>query len=94
MDFDVYEFGKDGEPAALADYAAKEAKEYNASAKTRTINGIPVAYYEATEKDGDKSYSTLTYIMDNGSEYAEIVFWLDGSDAAAPAETIISSLAK
>ena len=92
LDFDVYEFAK-GDDAVLASYAAKEAKEYNATAKTRTINGITVAYYEAVEQDGGKDYNTLTYIFESGDEYVEIVFWLDGSDAASLAERIISSLA-
>ena len=37
-------------------------------------------------------YETLTYVLDGGDEYVEIVFWLDGDSAQAEADQIMSSL--
>ena len=41
--------------------------------------------------DGQE-YETLTYILDGGDEYVEIVFWLDGDNAQAEADQIMNSL--
>lgn len=92
LDFDVYEFDKAEDPV-LADYIAKEAVKYNTTAQTREINGVTVAYYEATEENDGKEYATLTFVFEAGNEYVEIVFWMDGEEAPTLAETIIASLA-
>ena len=92
LDFDVYYWAK-GDGETLESTAAAEAEEYQSEAKSRVINGIATMYYnvEAEESD-DGTFPTLTYIIDNGDYLAEIVFWLDGDDAAAEAEAIISTL--
>ena len=95
LDFDVYQFAKDGLPAALSDYAAQEASEYAGVTEVVTddeINGIPVAWYRAVEEYDEAEYDTITYVMDAGDQYVEIVFWLDGEDANAEAEAIMSTL--
>jgi len=38
------------------------------------------------------AFNTLTYILDGGNEYVEVVFWLDGETADAEAEAIIRTL--
>ena len=95
LDFDVYQFSKDGYPNALAEYAAEEVTGYNEVSQLVTdgeVNGIPAAWYRTVEVYQDTSFNTLTYIMDGGDEYVEIVFWLDGENADAEADAIIRTL--
>ena len=95
LDFDVYQFSKDGYPNALAEYAAEEVNGYNEVSQLVTdgeVNGIPAAWYRTVEVYQDASFNTLTYILDGGDEYVEIVFWLDGENADAEADAIIRTL--
>lgn len=94
LDFDVYQFSKEGLPEDLADYVAKEAEKYSASAvETQAlVNGIPVGWYRTVENYDGVDYETLTCAMDAGGEYVEIVFWLDGLTAGAEADAILQSL--
>lgn len=94
LDFDVYQFSKEGYPEALADMAAQEAAEYNASEVVTdgSVNGIAAAWYRATESYDGQSYTTLTYVLEDGGDYVEIVFWLDGENAEAEARAIIDTL--
>ena len=80
LDFDVYQFSKEGYPEVLADFTEQEAGEYNASeiVTDGNINGIDAAWYRAEETYDGQEYETLTYVLDGGDEYVEIVFWLDG----------------
>ena len=96
LDFDVYQFGKDGLPEALSEYARQEASEYAADDSLATdleINGVPAACYRAVEEDEGVEYETVTYILDAGDQYVEVVFWLDSFIAGAEADGIIHSLA-
>ena len=93
VDFDVYEWAK-ATDETLADAIAEEAKEFDAEAKETEINGIKAAYYNATEESEGKEYATVTYMIDNGDEFVEIVFWLDGENAQAEVDAIIATLAK
>ncbi|MBQ8111067.1 MAG: hypothetical protein IJ124_12990 [Clostridia bacterium] len=95
LDFDVYQFSKAGLSENLADYAAEEAAACYGVTELVTdevINLIPVAHYRAVEEFEEGEYDTLTYIMDDGDEYVEIVFWLDGLTAEAEADYIIHNL--
>lgn len=95
LDFDVYQFGKEGQPATIAEYAAAEAATYPEVSELVTdgeINGIPVAWYRAVDECEEGEYDTITYIFESGDEYFEIVFWLDGPTAGAEADFIIQSL--
>lgn len=95
LDFDVYQFSKEGYPAALEDFTAQEAEEYGALSVTTgmLINGIPAAMYIADETYEDQSYQTATYVLEDGDQYLEITFWLDGEDAYAEAVEIMGTLA-
>ncbi len=93
VDFDVYEWAK-ATDETLAAAIAEEAKEFDAEAKETEINGIAAAYYNATEESEGKEYKTVTYMIDNGDEFVEIVFWLDGENAEAEVDAIIATLAK
>ena len=95
LDFDVYQFGKDGYPDALAVYVEDEVSGYNAVTDLVTdgeVNGIPAAWYRTVEEYQDVAFDTLTYILDGGNEYVEVVFWLDGDTAGAEADAIIRTL--
>lgn len=94
LDFDVYQFSKDGLPQALAEYAEQEASEYEgvSGIETDEINLVPVAWYHAVEEYEEGEYDTVTYIIDAGDEFVEVVFWLDGLTAEAEADYIIHNL--
>ena len=93
VDFDVYEWAK-ADDETLTDAAAEEAAKYKAEAEETTINDLPVAFYKAVEESKGTEYNTVTYMIDNGEEFVEIVFWLDGEDAEAEVEAIMATLAK
>ncbi len=92
MDFDIYQFSKDGYPADLMDYAAKEAAEYGAVADRIVINGVPVALYYAVEAFEDSDYKTLTAIVDAGDDYVELVFWTWDLFTDYEAQTVLHTL--
>ena len=97
LDFDVYQFGKDGYPDALAVYVEDETSGYNEVTdlvKDGEVNGIPAAWYRTVEEYQDVAFNTLTYILDGGNEYVEVVFWLDGDNADAEADAIIHTLSR
>ena len=56
------------------------------------INGIPAAWYRTVEEYQDVAFNTITYILDGGNEYVEVVFWLDGDTADDEADFIIRTL--
>jgi hypothetical protein len=94
LDFDVYQFTKEGRPDSLTAYTEQEAAEYNAFEVVtgEKINGIDVAWYWAKETYDGKEYTTLNYLFEDGDQYVEIAFWLDGETAEAEAQEIISTL--
>lgn len=94
MDFDVYQFSKEGYPDTLAEFAAQEAAEYQAAEVVTDgeVNGIAAAWYRATETYEGQEYSTLTYVLEDGGDYVEIAFWLDGETAEAEAQAIMNTL--
>ena len=97
LDFDVYQFSKEGYPEDLADYVVEEASGYNSVSELVTdgrINGIPAGWYRTVEVYQDAEFNTLTYVLDGGGEYVEICFWLDGDSADAEAGAIINSLSQ
>ena len=94
LDFDVYQFGKEDYPETLAAFIEEEAAQYEAAeiVTDGNINGIDIAWYRATEEYDGQSYTTLTYALEDGDDYVEIAFWLDGEDAEAEAQAIIETL--
>ena len=95
LDFDVYQFSKEGYPESLSDFVQQEAHDYSATevVTDENINGIAVACYRAVETYDGQEYSTLTYVMEDGNEYVELAFWLDGETADEEARAIINTLA-
>ena len=96
MDFDVYQFSKEGYADTLAEFVTAEAADYNASevVTDAEINGIAVGYYRSVEESDGTEYNVITYALEDGDEYVEVVFWLDGDTAEAEADAIINTLAK
>lgn len=94
MDFDVYQYGKEGLPEDLAELAVKEAELYETTdIKTDVdVNGINAARCEAVEPFEGKDYDTITYFLDDGDTYVEVVFWMGDDTSEAQAEEIFSTL--
>ena len=94
LDFDIYQFSKEGYPDTLTEFVMQEAEEYGAFSigPQMEINGIPAGMYMAKETYEDKEYTTATYAFEDGGQYVEIVFWLDGEEAVNEATEIIYSL--
>ncbi len=91
MDFDVYQFGKDG--MTLEEYAKKEAKEYKADGVEEvTYNGISMMQYYSQEEYDGESYHVANYIFENDDDFVELTFWLDGDDAEELVEKILFSI--
>ena len=93
VDFDVYQWAK-AEGETLADAVTEEAAEYEAEAGITEINGFEVAYYTATEESEGTDYNTVTFIVEDGNDFVEIVFWLDGENATDIVDAIIGSIAR
>ena len=96
LDFDIYQFSKEGYADTLAEFVTEEAADYNASevVTDAEINGIAVGYYRSVEEEGGEEYDVITYAFEDNGEYVEVAFWLDGDDAQAQADAIISTLSK
>lgn len=94
LDFDVYQFSKDGYPDILAESLEMEAAVYEATeiVTDGSINGIDIGWYRAVEVYDGQEYTTLTYMLEDGDDYVEIVFWLDGETAEEEAQAIINTL--
>lgn len=93
MDFDVYQFSKEGWPDTLEGIMLQEKEKYNASGwGTQQVNGIDMGWFDAEEEYEGVTYETYTYILDSGDDYVEITFWLDGENAAQDAEKIMESI--
>ena len=96
IDFDVYQFSKEGYPDTLAEFVTEEAADYNASeiVTDAEINGIAVGYYRSVEAFEDEEYNVITYAFEDNGEYVEVAFWLDGDTAEAEVDAIINTLTK
>ena len=97
VDFDVYQFPKKDAAQELSQYVLEEAAMYDKASEIDTnfvINGIPTAWYRTPDTYADQEYDTLTCILDNDTEYVEIVFWMDGQNAQQEVNAIIKSLSK
>ena len=94
LDFDVFQFSREGYPDTLAEFVAQEAAEYNAAeiVTDGDVNGIAAGWYRATENYDGQDYTTLTYALEDGDDYVEIAFWLDGETAEAEARAIMETL--
>lgn len=91
LDFDIYQWNlASGETLEAA--AKNEAKEYGATVDSKTIGKTTVYFYNAKEESEGKKYDTVSYLMENNGTVVEIVFWLDGKNAAKTANAIMDTL--
>jgi hypothetical protein len=91
MDFDVYQFEKEG--MTLREYAESEAEEYKADKiEEVTYNGISMMLYYSQEEYEGKSYRVSNYIFENDTDFVELSFWLDGDDAEDIVQQILFSI--
>ncbi|MCQ2508438.1 MAG: hypothetical protein MJ097_06590, partial [Dorea sp.] len=93
VDFDVYQWAKAADET-LEDAAKEEAEKFGAEVRDSVINDISFVYYEATEESDGTEYPTVTYIAEDGDNFVEIVFWMDGDDSPAEVDAIISTIAR
>ena len=93
MDFDVYQIPVEGNIEELSEYVRDESQKRDSGALATSINGIPCAYYYATEQYEEKDYRTLVYVFKDNIDYIKMVFWLDG-DSFEEAMDIIDTVWK
>lgn len=91
VDFDLYQWAK-AEGETLAEVAAEEATEYGAEAVAVTCNDVPAYFYTAEEESDGVTYTTNTYMFENGAFFAEIVFWMDGEDAEQIVQCMLDTM--
>ena len=59
-----------------------------------TVGDLTVMKYSAVEESEGTEYTTVTIIAEDGSDFVEVVFWLDGDDAEAFVNSIIDTLTR
>lgn len=91
VDFDLYQWAK-AEGETLADVAAAEAAEFGAEAAEVACNDVPAYFYAAEEESDGVTYTTNTYLFENGDYFAEIVFWMDGEDAELTVQCMLDTM--
>ncbi len=88
MDFDLYYWAKaTGE--TLEDAVAEETTN---EVKTTTVNGIDLFYYNDIEDSIDGTFPTITYIMEDGDYFVELVFYVDGENAEQKIADIVNTI--
>ena len=91
LDFYVYHFGKIGLPDKLAELPKKLSNVIEIKTDLN-VNGIRVSYGKAIEPFEDGDYNTLTYFLDNGDSYVEVLFRLGDETSEEQAKDIFSTL--
>ena len=57
------------------------------------LSAVRALGVEVEETFDGLEYATLTYVLEDGDDYVEIAFWLDGGNAEAEAKAIMDTLA-
>ena len=95
MDFDIYQFPRPDPEMSLEEYTKKSADDFNGSnAHTRKINGIQVGTYLSREFYDGIEYDVMAALIEDGDDYVEVVFWLDGENAGQEASAILNTLSE
>ena len=95
MDFDIYQFPRPDPEMSLEEYTKKSADDFNGSnAHTRKINGIHVGTYLSREFYDGIEYDVMAALIEDGDDYVEVVFWLDGENAGQEASAILNTLSE
>lgn len=91
IDFDVYQWTL-AEGETLENTAIAEAEEFGSEAVLLNINSYDVYSYLAVEAYEDAEYTTRTVLMQYGDDVVEVVFWLDGDNAAETVDEALQTL--
>ncbi|MER2152289.1 MAG: hypothetical protein ABS900_11805, partial [Candidatus Limivicinus sp.] len=95
MDFDIYQFFRPDPEMSLEAFTKKTAEDFNGrKARVRKINGIEVGTYLSREVYDGIEYDVMTALIEDGDDYVEIVFWLDGENAEQEATDILNTLSE
>ena len=95
MDFDIYQFSRPNPEMSLEEFTEKTAADFNGSeVRIRMINGIEVGTYQSREVYDGIEYDVMSALIEDGDDYVEIVFWLDGDNAEQQAEAILNTLSE
>ena len=95
MDFDIYQFFRPDPEMSLEAFTKKTAEDFNGSkARVRKINGIEVGTYLSREVYDGIEYDVMAALIEDGDDYVEIVFWLDGENAEQEATDILNTLSE
>ena len=93
MDFDIYQFLKSDPEKSLEEYLHTAAADFDGTdVNYRQINGVNVGTYKSKEVYDGVEYDVLVALMEEGAEYVEVVFWLDGVTAEQDAADILNTL--
>ena len=93
MDFDIYQFLKPDPEMSLEEYLPIAAAAFDGTeVNYRQINGVNVGSYKSKEIYDGVEYDVLVALMEEGNEYVEVVFWLDGDTAEQEAADILNTL--
>ena len=80
---------------SLEAFTKKTAADFNGrNARTRTINGIEVGTYLSREFYDGIEYDVMSALIEDGDDYIEVVFWLDGENAVQEATAILNTLSE
>ena len=95
MDFDIYQFPRPDPEMSLEEYTIKSADDFNGNnARTRVINGIEVGTYLSREFYDGIEYDVMAALIEDGDDYVEVVFWLDGENAGQESTAILYTLSE
>lgn len=93
MDFDIYQYKKPDPEMSLEDYVYKSAEEFKGSdIRFRLTQGFYMGTYLCKETYEGVTYDVLVALMEDGDEYVEIVFWLEGENAERTARNILRTI--
>lgn len=95
MDFDIYQFPKTDPEMSLEEFTAQNAESFvGHDVQVREINGIEVGTYLSREFYDGIEYDVMTALIEDGGDYIEVVFWLDGENAGQEAMNILNTLSE
>ena len=95
MDFDIYQFPRPYPEMSLEEYTKKLAADFNGSeARIQIVNGIEVGTYLSREYYDGIEYDVMAALIEDGDDYLEVVFWLDGENAEQEATAILNTLSE
>ena len=95
MDFDIYQFPKPNAEMSLEAFTKKTAADFKGrNVLTRNINGFEVGTYLSREVYDGIEYDVMAALIEDGDEYIEVVFWLDGENAEQEATDILGTLSE